>query len=188
MLAVTIALIILVFFPKGIHLLRGSNAVLLIFLISVPFYFLTNLKDQKNSSVNFLIKKNEKQFETKEKAETRFVVANFAFDYFNNNPILWLTGVGLFNHAFIQGVTNLGAYHNSYWEILFGGGVLVFLFFLSVMILRPIYVFNKYIGNFGLIMIPLIIIPFFESNLTGGQFLFFPWFSIMLLMNVRKIV
>ena len=150
-------------------------------------YFFMQMKDQKESSINFLIAKNEKQFESKKMEERRLVVAEYSFNYFMNNPGLWLTGVGLFNHDFIYGVTNLGGYHNSYWEILFGGGILIFILFLNVMVFRPVYSYFKYTGNFSLFIFPLIIIPFFESNLNGGQFLFFPWFTFMLLMNIRKI-
>jgi hypothetical protein len=186
-LAISIALMVLLLYPKGIQLLKKNNLKLLPFLILIPAYFLISIKDQKGSAIEFLIAKNEKQFETKEMEESRLVVTDFSFRHFNEQPLLWFTGVGLFNHSFIEGVTNLGAYHNSYWEILFGGGVFAFFFFLNVMVFRPFYVFKKYIGNFGLVIIPLVIIPFFESNLTGGQFLFFPWFSVMLLLNVRKI-
>lgn len=186
-LAVILAATALFLIPKGIFMLKRNNIHLILFMIIVPVYFFQSLKNEDNSAISFLADKNARQFDSGEKKESRIVLTSFAYNHFNNYSYLWLTGVGLFNHDFFQGVTNLGGYHNSYWEILFGGGIVIFFLFVYVMVLRPLYVYFKYIGNFGLVLIPLIIIPFFESNLTGGQFLFFPWFSIMLLMNTMNI-
>jgi len=187
LLALGLAIATLLLFRRGINLLKGANLGLLPFLVLIPVLFYFSLAEKKDSSIQFLLAKNEKQFETKELKESRLVVSEFAFGYYNEKPELWLSGVGLFNHDFLAGADSLGAFHNSYWEILFGGGIFIFLLFLNIMVFRPASVYFKYIGNYGLFIIPLIIIPFFESNLTGGQFLFFPWFTSMLLLNVRKI-
>ena len=52
------------------------------------------------------------------------------------------------------------------------------------MIFRPFYYYAKYYSKYFLLITPFAIIPFFESNLTGGQFLFYPWFIFMLLFNI----
>ena len=79
----------------------------------------------------------------------------------------------------------LHGYHNSYYEILFGVGIILFLVFLSFMMFRPLIRYIKYYAKYTLLLPPLMILPFFESNLTGGQFLFFPWFTFMLLLNAK---
>ena len=164
-----------------------KNLSLLPLLVIFPLFFYFQLKEDKRSSISFLKAKNEKQFETNELQESRIVVTKYAFQEFNNNPFLWITGVGIFNHNFIQGISNLGAYHNSYWEILFGCGVPIFILFLNIMVFRPLKLLYYDLGGNYILIIPLIIIPYFESNITGGQFLFFPWFILMLLLNAKSI-
>ena len=107
------------------------------------------------------------------------------FSYFNSHPLNWVTGIGVFNYSLIHGKTNVLTYHNSYWEILFGLGLPLFFAFLSFMVFRPLYRFIKFYSKYTLLFIPLLIIPYFESNLTAGQCLFFPWFTYMLLLNTK---
>jgi hypothetical protein len=185
LLSISICLLALIFYRKGFSLLSKKNAKIAFVLVLGLIYFAIGLKDRKGSAIDFVLKKNEMQFETREKSENRFEVSSFAVNRFNETPILWITGNGLFNHEYIRGVTNLASFHNSYMEILFGGGVLIFFMFLIMMLFRPLYLYFVHLGNFGIIIIPLILIPFFESNLTGGQFLFFPWFIIMILFNCK---
>lgn len=160
---------------------------LLPLLFLIPLYLNYMLKDKENSAIDLLKTRNEQQFERGEIKESRLIVTNYTFRIFNENPLMWLTGVGIFNHRLIRGASNLGAYHNSYWEILFGCGLPLFLLFMLIMVFRPLKFFLGKQGSDLIIIIPLIIIPFFESNITGGQFLFFPWFTIMLLLNVKRI-
>ncbi len=80
----------------------------------------------------------------------------------------------------------LANYHNSYFEILFGLGVPLFILFMVFMLYEPIKQFLKRVSKYDLLLIPLVIIPFFESNLTSGQFLFFPWFSYVFALNAKK--
>jgi len=169
---------------RSVFELKGLRLLPVVFI--APLLIFLSLKDNKDSAINFLKAKNEKQFESSQLEESRFVVTSFAYKEFNEEPYLWITGLGIFNHRFIQSATNLRAYHNSYWEILFGCGIPIFLMFLAIMVFRPLrLLIQKKRGDLVLI-IPLIIIPFFESNITGGQFLFFPWFFIMLLMNLKS--
>ncbi len=119
-----------------------------------------------------------------EKGEARFNTAKLAISEFNDNKILWVTGAGMFNYEEIIHGEGLGDYHNSYLEVLFGGGIILFLLFINFMLLRPIYYYIKYYSKYFLLIPPFVVIPFFESNLTGGQFIFFPWFIFMLLFNI----
>lgn len=144
--------------------------------------FVFYLSGIEGSSVNFVY---EKSLNQADEGESRFNVASSMFDLFNNHKSLWLTGVGFYNHAFIKGVTNLGAYHNSYYEILFGCGLPVFLLFLYFSVWRPVYIFFTYFRSYFPVLIPILIIPFFESNFTAGQFLFFPWFIVACIGGVK---
>ncbi len=133
------------------------------------------------SSLNARLEMTQTQFE---RGEERLNTANTVIKYFNQHDILWLTGVGMFNYKIIANMP-LSDYHNSYLEILFGGGVVLFLMFILFMVLRPLYHYIKYYSKYYLLFAPLLIIPFFESNITGGQFLFYPWFIFMLLYNIN---
>lgn len=154
-------------------------------ILLIPIVFFLQIKDEKGSAISFLKAKNEKQFETKQIPESRIIVTNYAFRRFTDEPLLWLTGVGIFNHGLIRGVSNLEGYHNSYWEVLFGCGVPVFILFCILMVFNPLKLLIRRLGGNYILIIPLIIIPFFESNITGGQFVFFPWFIMMLLFNTK---
>ncbi len=116
--------------------------------------------------------------------EARFNTAKLAINKFNENKMLWLTGAGMFNYEGVIRGEGLGDYHNSYLEVLFGGGVILFLLFIYFMLIRPLYYYITFYSKYFLVIPPILVIPFFESNLTGGQFLFFPWFIFMLLFNV----
>ena len=144
--------------------------------------FISVLLADPNSSLNYATKKSDKQEQV---GEERFNVAGIMINHLNEDPTLWITGIGMFNFSILKNKSNLNGYHNSYYEILFGAGILLFLVFLSFMMFRPIVRFIKYYSKYTLLLPPLIILPFFESDLTGGQFLFFPWFTFMFLMNAK---
>jgi hypothetical protein len=182
-----ISLIFLIFKTDKSKL--SSNFKLLIIPVILIFfsYFYLALKDEKGSSINLIKERSERQFGSGKVKEARVLISTYTVEKFNNDPILWITGVGLFNYSLIQGVSNLSAYHNSYLEILFGCGVPVFIIFLSIMVFRPLKLLYYDLGGNYILIIPLIIIPYFESNITGGQFLFFPWFILMLLLNAKSI-
>lgn len=116
--------------------------------------------------------------------EARFNTAKLALNKFNENKILWITGAGMFNYERIIHGEGLGDYHNSYLEVLFGGGIILFLLFINFTVIRPLYYYITYYSKYFLIIPPFFVIPFLESNLTGGQFLFFPWFIFMLIFNI----
>jgi O-antigen ligase len=161
---------------KGLNFIYKILAVLLV--VALVFYFI----DDPDSGLNFAI---EKSIAERETGESRFEVTDAVLNKNREEPVRWIVGNGLFNYDVLKGKTLLTAYHNSYWEILFGAGIPLFLVFMSFMFVRPIINFLKYYSKFTLLVAPLIIIPFFEFNLAGGQFLFFPWFSYMFLLNAK---
>ena len=153
-----------------------------ILAILVVFAYVAFLYTDPNSSINFVAKKSLLQ---EKNGESRFETAALVVDYFNSEPTHWLTGIGMFNFSVIRNKSKLSSYHNSYYEILFGAGIPLFLVFLSFMFFRPLLRFIKYYLKYTLLLPPLMILPFFESDLTAGQFLFFPWFVFMLLLNAK---
>lgn len=161
---------------KGIHLKYKIAGMLVI------LGFISVLLADPDSSLNYASAKSNRQEQV---GEERFNVAGIMFNHLNEEPTLWITGIGMFNFSILKNKTNLNGYHNSYYEILFGAGILLFLVFLSFMLFRPIVRFIKYYSKYTLLLPALIILPFFESDLTGGQFLFFPWFTFMFLMNSK---
>ncbi len=175
-LSMSVAMIPLLLHYKGLK--RWHKLTISCILVGFIIFFLSD----PGSSINFQINRTLKQ---ENEGEARFEVTAFMFNHFNDNPIDWFTGVGLFNYDLLKNKTELTGYHNSYWVILFGGGIPLFLVFLSFMVFRPAYRFIKYYSKYTLLFAPLLIIPFFESDLTGGQFLFFPWFTFMLLLNAK---
>ena len=146
------------------------------------FSYVTYLFADPNSSINFVIDKTRQQ---EQHGEMRFETANVVLNYFNDEPSYWITGIGMFNFSILRNKSVLHAYHNSYYEVLFGAGIPLFLVFLSFMFFRPTLRYIKYYSRYSLLLPPLLILPFFESDLTGGQFLFFPWFTFILLLNAK---
>jgi len=176
-LSISLAMIPLLFQYKGLK--TWQKFTILAALTGLIIYFLSDA----SSGLNFQIARTLKQ---RQEGEARLEVTTFMFKYFNDDPSNWITGVGLFNYDVLKGKEDLlKGYHNSYWEILFGAGIPLFLVFLSFMIFRPAYRFVKYYSRYTLLFVPLTIIPFFESDLTAGQFLFFPWFTFILLLNAK---
>lgn len=152
-----------------------------ILMMIIPIAGIIGFSKIPDSSLNTRLAITQAQFE---RGEERINTANKMIKYFNHDKILWLTGVGMFNYKIIANMP-LSNYHNSYLEVLFGGGIILFLMFISFMVLRPLYNYAKYYSKYYLLFSPLLIIPFFESNITGGQFLFYPWFIFMLLYNIN---
>ncbi|MCG8326124.1 MAG: hypothetical protein MI974_00505 [Chitinophagales bacterium] len=170
----------------GIFLFRSQrlpiwSKPLLIGLTLIPLvYFLGD----PNSALYQRWQKTQRQIELREEASDRLLWANAAFREFEREPTLWLTGRGLFDY---KGLINQSGFHNSYYEVMFGTGILVFCSFLYLFLLRPAYFYFRYYSKYFLTFFPLVIIPFFESNLTGGQFLFFPWFSYMMYYGMNPV-
>jgi O-antigen ligase len=174
--SVLIAFAILISRNQKIH--KIIKLSIIIFSTALTTYFIND----KSSAIHTRMEKTVLQLEHSNRTENaRLEWAEQAFNFFEKNPHLYLTGLGLFNY---EGLERKGGYHNSYLEVFFGGGIIIFALFAYLFLIVPIYNYIKYYSKYLLILPPLIIIPFFESNLTGGQFLFFPWFTITLLLLI----
>ncbi len=157
----------LTFVQKALLLLIPLGLVLLL------------LKDPK-SSLYSRARKTETQ---RKKGETRVKIGNTMFTHFRENPSRFVTGIGMFNKPGVKSLIGSTGYHNSYFEVLFGAGFLVAAFFAYLMITVPLWNYLRFFSRRYIFLAPLMIIPYFESNLTGGQFLFFPWTTMVLLMG-----
>jgi O-antigen ligase len=117
------------------------------------------------------------------KGEIRFELAQKAFEALLKHPGLIFTGFGFDN--FRAGLSTYGgvetdlASHNSYLELLFSTGLFAFLFFVIVMAFNALVKYIKFDSQQFIFMPMLLIIPYFESNLNAGQFLFFPWMTFL---------
>jgi hypothetical protein len=146
----------------------------------LPLGLIVYLLQDPNSALNIRIKKTQVQAK---KGEARARIGTKMFRHFNQNPAYWATGIGMFNNTKARKILRGRGYHNSYFEVLFGSGVVVFGYFFYLLVFRPLFVYLRYFARYYLFLLPLIIIPYFESNLTGGQFLFFPWFVAVVMFS-----
>jgi len=174
-LAIGLALLIFILRLKNIRI-DFKIIISIIPIVAIIWFY-----QLPESSLMIRINDTETQLEG---GEARFNTAKLAISAFNDDKTLWFTGAGMFNYEKIIHGDGLGDFHNSYLEVLFGGGIILFLMFLNFMVFRPLYYYAKHYSKYYLIITPILVIPFFESNLTGGQFLFFPWFIFMLLFNI----
>ena len=177
--SIIVALIFLTFKSNSFKFYQKT---LLILSVSFIFLFISN---KQNSAIEFLYERSTRQYDSGD--EARLIGTNAMFNSFKKNSSNWFTGVGMFNYSELKSNGGiLSSYHNSYWEILFGSGILVFILFIKFMLFTPFKVFWKKTNYYSLLFFPLVIIPFFESNLTAGQFLFFPWFTYIIIMNAKE--
>ena len=120
---------------------------------------------------------------TQQKGEVRLELAQKAFELLLKFPGLIFTGFGFDN--FRTGLETYGgiqtelASHNSYLELLFSSGLFVFLFFVIFMAFNALYKYVVFDSQRFVFLPMLLIIPYFESNLNAGQFLFFPWMTFL---------
>jgi hypothetical protein len=147
------------------------NALLLVIFIAIPFLA------YKNSAVFHGLERTIIQLQGGEQYSDRLRWQTHALNDFSSSFTDVFVGRGMFNY---NGFENANSVHNSYLDILLGCGTPVFIVFIYQMVFLPsyhyIYVFSRRYITFS----PLLIIPYFENNLTGGQFLFYPWFTMML--------
>ena len=176
-LCVSVVLVIAVVRYNGISF--PQKAILII----IPILLISILLNKKDSALNTVKAKTESQ---SKKGESRIKRSSAMFNYFHENPILFISGIGMFNNGRASSIIGKSNYHNSYMEILFGAGIPFFLYFLFLIVIRPGWNYLLYFSKYYLTLPPLMIIPFFESNLTGGQFLFFPWFSLVIIFMYAK--
>lgn len=180
LLAVVLSFVVLLlrtktigFFPK-------------IILILIPLGFVYYLQGVENSAIDFLVQRTKQQQEVT--GEGRLNIMNSVLKAFDRSPWLWITGVGIFDGTALNEKGNeFKGYHNSYWDLLFGLGIPLFLLFMKFMLFDPLKAFIQRVSKIDLVFVPLAVIPFFESNLTGGQFLFFPWFMYIFILNCNEL-
>ncbi len=174
---VSILLAIAIFLLRLKNIRPDFKIILTVIPIAVIFWFY----QIPESSLQTRLSETESQIDD---GEPRLNTAKIVFEIFNEKKSLWITGAGMFNYDYTIHGEGLADYHNSYLEVLFGGGIILFLLFITFMLFRPLYHYAIYYSKHFLIIMPVLVIPFFESNLTGGQFVFFPWFIFMILFNM----
>jgi O-antigen ligase len=119
----------------------------------------------------------------RQRGEIRFTLAKEAINVFVNYPHVLFTGFGY--DGFQAGLERYAgiraelAPHNSYLEVLFSGGILSFLFFLIFYAINAFLKYLRYDSQYFIFLPALMVIPYFESNLNAGQFLFFPWMTFL---------
>lgn len=162
------------------------NQIFVFSFVSLSLFLFVRYQAQlEDSAINFLINKSTSQLESG--SEARFVIAEYVFNIFSSDILLFLFGFGFFDNVHIkESGFNFYSYHNSYFDVLFGLGLFGFFLFFRTFYSSSLSLYWKYFRTEFVIVIPLLIIPFFESNLTMGQFLFFPWFSYLLLLSTKK--
>jgi hypothetical protein len=147
--------------------------------------FIGYLSRSEDSALYFVLEKNVNQ---SSEGEPRVLAAQEMAVLFNSKMQYWLFGVGFANDYYLDKADlGIGDYHNTYYEILFGCGALVFILYIYIMLVKPLLkIYNEYLEFFP-IAIPVIVIPYFENNLTAGQFLFFP-FVIFSSFSLLKLI
>ncbi len=173
-LSMAISVMILVINSKRISL--SVKGLISIFIAGVTFYTLND----PTSAINQRIEKSETQLK---KGEVRFQMAQIAFEAMVENPTLLITGFGYDNFregiSVYKGVDLDLPSHNSYLELFITTGFFSFTFFLIFIVLNAIIKYILFDVRRFIFLPTFIIIPFFESNLNAGQFLFFPWMTFM---------
>jgi O-Antigen ligase len=118
-----------------------------------------------------------------QKGEIRLQLAQKATDALLKHPGLIFTGFGFDN--FRAGLKAYGgvktdlASHNSYLELFFSGGIFNFLFFIVFLVYNAIVKYIRFDSRRFVFVPMILIIPYFETNLNAGQFLFFPWMTFL---------
>lgn len=173
-LSLAITLVIIIANSKRIAF--SSKIFLAIATVGLTYYMLNDPK----SAINARIAKSEQQAK---KGESRFQMAGLALGILDNHPNLILTGFGYDNFRngikVYTGIELELPSHNSYLELLTTTGAISFLFFFFCFFLNAVVQYIWYDIKKFVYLPTLLIIPFFESNLNSGQFLFFPWMTFM---------
>ena len=188
----------LCFAISSVVFLLRHNTVNIFFRISlvalVSFYVYDQLSDEQ-TALSARLKRTELQLQDDEEyADTRRTARETGIDVMDKHPETYLTGFGLFSFkeaviAFEPSTSYArikSGVHNSYLELFFGSGIIVFAFFMCVYIFYPLGIYIVQYSDRFLFVLPVFIIPFFESNLTGGQFLFYPWLVTAMLFRFVK--
>ncbi|MBD0254333.1 MAG: O-antigen ligase family protein [Cytophagales bacterium] len=158
---------------------RMGAAAKLLILIGVTGATYVMLADP-DSALNNRIRKSEQQLQ---QGESRFEMAEMALETMTQRPGLLITGFGYDNFregiSYYRGITLDLPSHNSYLELFITTGFFSFILFLVFLVLNGIGLYLAYDVRKFVFFPTFMIIPFFESNLNAGQFLFFPWMTFM---------
>jgi O-antigen ligase len=184
----------LVFISGSRSALLSLAVIVLILLLRPPFssflytaiallftlFLMYKLLQDPKSALQTRFEKTKIQMEH---GNSRSKVASALFSHFNENPAYYIHGIGPFNQPRVHRLTGANGVHNSYLDVLFGAGAPAFLLFAFILMVRPGWIYFRNFSSRYLIFPPLVIIPLFESNLTGGQFLFFPWMGLSIFLS-----
>jgi O-antigen ligase len=172
-LSVGIAVGVLILAARGIswkgRLAGGLVAGLaLVYILASP-----------DSALNARLSRTQRQLET---SESRLESLKVASSYFETHPEYYLHGLGfeLFSDAIIYhtGVRVMKT-HNSYIELFFTTGVFSYAIFVFGLALPGLIGYISKDARRFSFAVPVLVIPFFENMVGGGQFLYYPWFLLM---------
>lgn len=172
----SLAITLMIIIANSNRIAFSSKIFMCIATVGLTYYMLNDPK----SAINARIEKSEMQAK---KGEVRLEMATLALRVLDNNPNLILTGFGYDNFRNgIKAYTGIELElpsHNSYLELLTTTGAISFLFFFFCFFLNALVQYILYDIKKFVYLPTLLIIPFFESNLNSGQFLFFPWMTFL---------
>ncbi len=173
-LCLAVSMVTLVVNSRRMHFLLKVLATVLI--AGITAYLLGD----PGSALNQRIQKSEQQLQ---QGESRLQMAQVALETMLDNPELLFTGFGYDNFregiARYRGVEIDLPSHNSYLELFITTGFFSFVFFLVFMVLNALVRYLLFDVRRFIFLPTFLIIPFFESNLNAGQFLFFPWMTFL---------
>jgi hypothetical protein len=156
-------------------------AILAVILLNFKFGFV----DLTNTRFN------DKLLGDKSNLSNEFRVVVFEntknYFYFHQEYYLHGFGWGVFVPAYQQMIdsSNDMDMHNTYLQLLYECGSLVFIIFVFIFFLPAIFKFLVYMNRY-IIFLPFLILPYFENNLNSGQFVFFPFMFTLFFVSGYK--
>lgn len=172
----SLALGTIVLVARSNRVSKGLKIGISICIIGFAYYII----DSPDSVVNLRAGYAEIR---QQRGEVRFKLAETATNAFLDNPILLFTGFGFDGFQkglkYYAGVKTDLAPHNSYLEIFFSSGILAFIFFMFFFAGNALWKYLLFDSQYFVFFPMLLLVPYFESNLNAGQFLFFPWMTIL---------
>lgn len=187
-----LATLIIYFFA---FFLKNLNFIKTLILSCFIIFSFTKVDFSKLDSINFMINRTNVHLVNQENF-ARFAFLSSGLKLFDENPLRYLTGIGLFNRKVIKeqnftfisghrGEYSFSNFHNSYADILFGGGIFVFFIFVYLVLYKSLRQLWKFDDKYFLLVIPLHLIAMTESSLQGGQFIFYPLFYFICVSNLK---
>jgi O-antigen ligase len=166
-----------------------------VFLICFFTFWINKIDLTQFDSVKFLIERTSLHLYNQENL-SRFSFLQSGFEIFKRYPSKIISGIGMFNRqaisdeslfffSTITGVKTIANFHNSYADILFGGGIIVFFIFVYLALYKSLRQLWIYDDKYFYLVVPLHLIAFTESSLQGGQFIFYPLFYFICVSNLK---